>query len=341
MSRVRWLAALTVVLLAIGGCSETSVVRPPRTDVLYQDPPAEVDILLVVDNSLSMEDEQTKLSAGFEDFVEYFVVANVEYHIGVTTTDIQVGAGRLQSSGGYTYVTPNTPSAGDVFRDLVQVGISGSGYELGMEAALMALTEPNRSGANVGFFREEALLSVVFVSDEDDGSPWPVADYVNDLRDLKGQRRRDALNASALAGIDEATGLPTDCDLVPDNDIQGARAAWRYWDVAAESGGTVADICAEDYGDAIRSMGLTSSRLRDTFELSRRADEDTIELTIFESGDEGEGLEVPPEGAEGSYPWEYLEDDDVAFGLIRFVDPADLPPTGAMIVVRYELAGAA
>ena len=51
------------------------------------------------------EDEQVKLSAGFDDFIQYFELADVNYHIGVVTTDM--------GTGGHAIVTCNEPNYGD------------------------------------------------------------------------------------------------------------------------------------------------------------------------------------------------------------------------------------
>ena len=56
------------------------------------------------------------------------------------------------------------------FEEMVVVGTSGSGIEMGLEAAKVALSEPLLSTDNQGFLRE-ANLSLIFISDEDDFSP--------------------------------------------------------------------------------------------------------------------------------------------------------------------------
>ncbi len=60
--------ALLIVLLAVvaAGCNESTLIRPGFTAVYFQAPPTEVDILLVVDDSCSMGDEQEKLSEVFD-----------------------------------------------------------------------------------------------------------------------------------------------------------------------------------------------------------------------------------------------------------------------------------
>lgn len=332
------------------GCNQTTVIRPGGTQVLYQNPPTEVDILLVVDNSCSMGDEQTQLSQGFDRFVEYFEVADVDYHIGVTTTDMEQDRGRLHSAGGPSFITPQTANPAEVFRDNVQVGIDGWPWEKGLASGAHALSDDLAEGENAGFLRDDALLSVIFISDEEDASPYGVNSYINYFLNLKNSARRDAFNASALVGIDPDTLEPADCVQGTGNPPGGAAAAFRYHDVAIQTGGVVASICADDFSDVVGQMGLTASRLVAEFSLDRRPRTESIELRLFIPGhpdEDDEGLLVLPEGDEdGNYQWEYIEtvegevvEDQSASPdtfLIRFVDPASLPPIDTKMVVHYE-----
>jgi hypothetical protein len=51
---------------------------------------------------------------------------------------------------------------------IVLDGVTGCGYERGLEAIRMALQEDNLSTYNEGFFREDASLAIIVISDEDD-----------------------------------------------------------------------------------------------------------------------------------------------------------------------------
>ena len=66
---------------------------------------------------------------------------------------------------GNAVIDSTTENGSAIFSDLVNVGICGSGYEMGLEGALQVLENPNNS-----LLREEAYLSVIFVSDEQDAS---------------------------------------------------------------------------------------------------------------------------------------------------------------------------
>jgi hypothetical protein len=85
------------------------------------------------------------------------------------------------------------------FRDNAQVGTCGSGQEQAFDALLHALEEMGPGGCNEGFLRAEANLVIIFVSDEEDDSAMPVAEYVAAIGQHKpwGQIRVAAIVGAA------------------------------------------------------------------------------------------------------------------------------------------------
>ncbi|MCC7075153.1 MAG: choice-of-anchor D domain-containing protein [Deltaproteobacteria bacterium] len=148
---------------------------------------AMLDILFVVDNSGSMSDDQEELATNFPLFLAQpqFNDGSTDLHLGVTTTDCDGGEeGRL--IGDPLVVTSATPNMAAEFASNARVGTSGSGDEKGLLAMELALSPPNVPGFNDAFYRPEAALAVVIVSDEPDGSPDTVQHYVDFLRGIKG-----------------------------------------------------------------------------------------------------------------------------------------------------------
>lgn len=336
-----------LLALSLAACDDDVILIEPDfswVDEFFQDPADQVDILMVVDNSYSMLTEQEKLSSEFEAFVEFFYAAQTDYHIGVTTTDLTEAAGRLVGSP--NVITPLTPNPAQVFRNNVLVGVEGSGFEKGLEAAAAALGPSLTLGPNAGFYREEAALAIIFVSDEDDGSPFPVDSYLDFFWSLKGQRARDEVRLSALVGVNSITGMPESCGREPDDVFAGADDAPRYWDAVTRSHGVVGSICESDFNDVVSRIGLASSGLRDRFFLTHRPrPSDGIEVVdadfavrLFIPGTPefiGDGLLVPPEGTpDGEYPWTYEMSDDEHW--IRFTDVESLPPLNTRMLLSYE-----
>jgi len=327
-----------LVLPALAGCNESTIVRPGITEVRFQNPPTEVDILLVIDDSCSMADEQDKLSQGFEEFVEFFDVADVDYHIGITTTDMESDDRRGRLVGDTRIIDRDTPDADSVFRDNVQVGTDGWGFERGLDASARALGTSLSEGHNEGFRRDDAFLSIIFVSDEEDSSHYGINEYINFFRGLHDGRSRGAFNASALVGADPETLEPADCGGNVITGAVGAAASHRYADIAAQTGGVVGSICSDDFADIVTEMGLASSRLLDRFYLDRQPDSESIELEIFVPGaDDDEGLSPAMDDEEAEYAWVYEEDLDAEEFVIRFLDITHLPPIDSRIVIRYQL----
>lgn len=132
-----------------------------------------LDVLFVVDNSCCALEEQYWLLDGFPTFLDAIEDAQLDYRIGVTSTDMDGTYGPNGTQGGlrwvkgHTIITPDTAAPDEVFSSLAGMGTSGSGSERGLPAAYAAIegTKANAK-ANEGFYRDEANLAVVVVTDE-------------------------------------------------------------------------------------------------------------------------------------------------------------------------------
>jgi hypothetical protein len=83
------------------------LANPTQTDVIVQVTTPMVDILWTIDNSCSMSDEQLALTDNFPKFMDYFLGSGLDYHIGVTSTDMDdlTHKGKLQDGGTpYKYI---------------------------------------------------------------------------------------------------------------------------------------------------------------------------------------------------------------------------------------------
>ena len=175
--------------------------------------------------------------------------------------------------------------------------------------------------------REEAYLSVIFVSDEEDASPLPVNDYINEMRAVKDPTARQVYNASSLVVTDASQCNATQL-------ASGATMGTRYLDVAEQSEGIQVNICAEDFASIVTDLSLNSSRLNDVFFLNNTPDLSTLIVSI---DTDDFSAEVPCDSPD--FPWVY-EEMDVGGDpqpIIRF-DRSSLPPTGAKISVEYNIS---
>lgn len=324
LSRTLWLTAL---LAACG--NDSKLHRVSHTDTFYQEVTDKVDILWVVDNSLSMGDEQEELGSKISSFIDAVAGTDLDWQMGVVTTDMEddTQSGRLQ--GGPLILTPDTANYENKFYKLVtQVGINGSDKEAGIDAAIQALTAPLAEGYNAGFLRDEAKLSVVYLSDENDctnrGSLsgydgaacydhsdllTPVSDLIREYDEIKGDSR---MIVSSIVGPPISAGCV------------GAVPGPRYETMADAFGGIQASICESDFSSVMEDLGLQSAGLYTSFRLTYAAVPESIEVYI-------DDVSVAQSDTNG---WTY----DETYQILYFHGAA-VPDWGTTITVSYEVAG--
>lgn len=302
---------LLVGLLPAAACSDYSYHEFEQVDSFFQSAAEENDILLVVDDSASMEPYQEELGAHFDEFLSWFITAGVNYRVAVITTDVvSETAGRIRGE----VLTPDTQAAGQVFAEMVAVGTEGNGTEMGFEAVRMAVIEEEGVSANGDFLRPEAFLSVIFVSDEFDSSPDPITAYVAELQASKDYAR-DKVRVGALVALelDNCHGF-------------GSRTGLEYAAAAELTGGEYFDICDTDYSASLTEMSQNISRLFDVFYLTGLPDTGSLEVYV-------DDVEVPC--SEGSWTYETRTYQGETRGAIVF-DQDSLPALGAKLSVRYN-----
>lgn len=225
-------------------------------------------------------------------------------------------------------LTPDLPDAAELFSEMVAVGTSGAGWELGLEAARLALSEPLADTDNAGFLREEASLAVIFLSDEDDYSPEPAADYLAAYGASKGDaawREDGVLTVSAVAGVEPPAYQGA---LSCSSEDGAAEYGARYVDLASSTGGAIESICDEDFSPIAAELGLVVSGLSTEFALSQPADASTLAVAVYASQDEASLIAR----LEQDLDYVYLPERNA----LRFEVEA-LPPSESWIVVEYEL----
>jgi hypothetical protein len=297
-------------LVAIQGRGD---VGGRQTDTFQQDRQPRADILLVVDDSCSMSDKQTNLANNFGSFIQYAVSANVDYQIGVTTTDAYLNPGQLRAVGtGRRFLTNTTPNVQSLFSTLVRVGTSGSGSEQPLEGATRALTSPNIAGVNAGFVRQDANLAVVVVSDAEDQSNQPVSYYENLLINVKGFSNLSRFTFSVIGPF--LPSSPSGCI------YDGGGAATRYTSLVNRTGGVREEICNTNWSAALQGLGRTAFGFRTQFFLTNTPDltgGGSINVLI-------NGTPAPP----STYSY------DAASNSIRF-QPNTTPQPGQTLTVDY------
>jgi hypothetical protein len=246
----------------------------PVDDVPFDRPCQEVDLLFVIDNSGSMADEQQNLIASFPGFIEgieHTLGPQTSYHVGVVTTDLNLfNATECQMIGALTTKTGGDMSSNracgpyaagarfmttqddlhDAFACAAQVGIDGDGVERPMDALEAALHghPPQTAACNDGFLRDDALLVLVLITDEeDDGDSLgdPEVWYERVVAAKGGDPEQ--IVVLALVGHDK----PNDCLPAQWTGMQGAEISPRLIAFAESFPyGMVRDVCSPSYAES-------------------------------------------------------------------------------------------
>lgn len=303
-----------------GGSSQVDIFDQSgfhQIDSFTQKASAKVDILWVVDNSASMQEEQINLGNNFNSFISFIETSLIDYHIGVVATDMDDPSfsGKLQ--GDPKVIDPDTPNAQSAFAANVQVGITGGGNEMGLLAAHDALSEPLASSANAGFLRDDASLAIIFVSDEDDHSYGDVKFYERFFGTLKGVGNERKVIISAIVG-----DSPDGCSGADGVASYGE----RYHEVVESWGESTASICSSNFATELEQLGLTVAGLSRKFTLSKEPDPDTVEVRV--DAHDGAGFQVIPEDPDTG--WRLQLDVKTIF-----FDGDYVPPPEATVEVEY------
>ncbi|MDC0720512.1 hypothetical protein [Nannocystis bainbridge] len=242
-----------------------------------------VDLLFVIDNSGSMADEQINLVNSFPDFVSEMqtqLMNTDSYHVGVVSSDsnvyngagCQMYGGLINRTGGASSsnatCTPyaggknwmsETDDLGSKFACAGQVGTGGDGNEQPMYAMLQAV-QPQFNGpgaCNDGFIREDALLVVVLITDEEDdhevqacqqlpqsGSPGEPGDWYTGLVAAKGNVETNIVVLSLIGPVNPTCPALDKCN----GGITGAELSSRIVQFTEMfTNGFVGQICAPSY----------------------------------------------------------------------------------------------
>lgn len=244
------------------GSQPPEVENPIQEDRIVQATEPVVDVLFIVDNSSSMGDEQLNLQNNFPGFMTYFVNSGLDYHIGVVATDMQSTefSGKLRIGNGYNYIDPETENPGQVFALMTgTLGVIVGSNESGRAAAYTAIELLQDDPRNAGFYREEAELHMIFVTDADDYSgnnPISKGEFLSWAGNLKA--------TTSLISMHSIVGLIADpaCS-------GGYRPGFDYLDYADVSNGVTYSICEEDWAPALTALGLQTSGLKTEFFLTR------------------------------------------------------------------------
>jgi hypothetical protein len=214
---------------------------------------AKLDILFVIDNSLSMAEEQARLGARLASFTNR--ISGIDWRIGVTTTDANSSsahnlAGELiRFPNGSRVLSRTTPDFADEFLRTVVRPETGTGTEEPLKAMLLNMQK--HALITRDLYRSDADLAIVVLSDEDEGGDGsgatkPAA-VMSAFTALFGDRKR----LSVYGVIVE----PGDTRCFDDqNAVSDASYGFAVAQLASLTSGTTTSLCAADYGAGLAKI---------------------------------------------------------------------------------------
>ncbi len=287
-----------------------------RTVELTQGGPGKVDILWVVDNSGSMAEEQQYLATNFNAMISSLSSAGHDFQTAVTTTDVCQDSipsdlsqrvcpvdyggtpathlrGTFAGEAGHKVLHKGDADLVSRFNEYTHAGVDGSGFELGLTAAKMAI-EKSLNGQNEALVRPDAFLAVIVVSDEqDDGIGLSQVDAYNGhnfvaeglttykfteddmIGYLQGAKGAGKFSISTIAPTRNADGT-----LCTAPHSQPLEEGTQYIQAAKKSGGIVQSICDTNWSASLAKIGLDLSSQITQVALPSHPDVATIKLRL-------------------------------------------------------------
>ena len=293
-----------------GGGTTSTLTRNVNFSNIVSPPNNKLDLLLVVDNSNSMLKDNQKLAAKLSGFVNALKTSSIDWQMCVTTTSTlnvngspKWGASVLWSNyvpppGISNWVLkPGSTNLSNIFTDTVNsigAGWLGTDDERGIKAAWWHLWngDPRYTG-NSSCYRNDAALSMILISDEDERSIGAVqadeyyagefkpletddlpATLVSQVQDIFGTSKRFSFN-SIITKPDDSACLAT-------QDADGSKSHYgrKYAETSGLTAGGVGSICASDFSTNLNYFKDVIQTSLNSFPLECAPYQNQISFTI-------------------------------------------------------------
>lgn len=288
-----WAFGAAIASVACGGVQDparqlnSSIVAnapdqctPVKIDRVTQPVRPKVDVLWVLQNSGSLDEEHNLLKINITHFLPHLRDSGVDWRMGLITTDTndEELAGALVTIPGYDFVTGDDSLAAEIFGDIVStVGLGGAAQSRGLRAVDRFLDR--QVGGEGSFYRDDASLYVVFISakhDESEGEPT-LQQLIGRLSRLKSSP--DMVTVSTIVG-----DAPDGCG----GPIGAANSGEEYIALTTHFGGIHHGICFEGYDASMDRMGRQAGEVIVEYPLSEIPVPGTLSISLVgleESGD--------------------------------------------------------
>ncbi len=240
-----------------------------KNQIVPVDANNKIDVLVVIDNSGSMATEQANMSTRFATFLDQ--LNGLNWQVGIVTTDLSgttaLKDGRLVPMSGLSgqYILNSSMdfnTAKTAFGATIKRSESGSGNEQGIGASYRAIQRSLIPGEavnapNVAFFRQDAALAIVVVSDADETNPNGLQtqnkpEGLIDLVKTTWNNQKSFAFHSIVVKSGDSVCLPKN-----GNEAYGK----NYETLSNLTGGVIGSVCADDYASQLSAMGRVSASL--------------------------------------------------------------------------------
>jgi hypothetical protein len=255
------------------------------------------DILLVLDNSGSMEPDLAKLADKLDGLIEILDKGGVDWRMCYTKTGVTTDPNRsvlewkaTDSSGnvvqtGARVLTPATADKRNIFLTTID-HLSDFGTGSSTEQGIASMGQILKSSLNRDCFRDDSALATVVISDEDEKSCggrcadyqssenpsgpqyWSAKAYTDQYRAMSSENQPETLVKlikdmwSEKSYVHHSIVVRKDdysCYDKQDSEFP-AFFGLTYSRLQSLTGGILGDICADSYATQLQSMG---ERIRD------------------------------------------------------------------------------
>jgi hypothetical protein len=274
------------------------------------------DVLFVVNNTNSTSAERQRLAAAIPAFFTYGQAQGIDFRVAMVSMEIGFGNDRgrflAEAPQSEKVITPQSVDPIGAFDS--NVTSNGGGNTGGIQSAFLGLSDPLLNVDNSGFLRPDGLLSLIFVSDEDDQSLGDLAAYERHLADLKAARG-GRFQAMAIVGT-----IAGNCNSTFGNADYGP----TYLAMVERTGGVSASFC-QDWGASVAAIAPYAFGRTRRFDVAGAPVSTSIEVRI-------DNNPIPRTDAQGGLQWTYSDQS----GAVIFSETA-APDFGAQVRVTYAL----
>ncbi len=267
-----------------------------------------VDILVVIDISISMRNEQANMAEKINNLLDR--VNGLNWRIAIVTTDMvdsTLGDGRLlKFPNGDYFITSqlSLKAAKEQFGKTIQRSEDGNYLEQGVRATYRALQRAidpkvEADQRNKRFFRAEAALAVIVISDENESGTGVMNTPAELVKYVKSAHGQDKI--FKFHSIIVRPGDKTCLDKSPTVHTEGH----IYSELTTLTGGVLGDVCAPDYANHLNVIGQDVANTQNTFQLT------CVPMDI--DGDGQQDVKVTSEGSTPKLPSFILEGDTLVF----------------------------